>query len=107
MRLQAFDPASISGVSFGNPEFAADPQESGYVQAESDGPEQTALAAIPADLVAYGPVYRLQSRDETLAAAGQLTVPIPYELSDVKLADLYGWDGSAWQWMPASPTEDG
>ncbi len=107
LRLQAFDPASLTGLDLGNPEFAAAPEESGYVAATQDGPEQAALSAIPGDVVAFGPIYRLDSKSVGFAAAGNLSVPIPYELPDVQMADLYGWDGAAWQWLPATPTEDG
>ena len=26
---------------------------------------------------------------------------MPYDLSNLALAELYGWDGSQWQWLPA------
>ena len=59
--------------------------------------EHTAAAATPAGLTLTGDVYTLSYEGE--APAGQVAFPIPVDAGDEKTLDLYGWDGSQWQFM--------
>jgi len=65
-----------------------------------DRPEAIAAQALPADVTLHGPLYRIDALGDAPSAA-TVTLPVPYDLSNLALAELYGWDGSQWQWLPA------
>lgn len=59
----------------------------------------TGEAALPAGSTAIGPVYVLAHEGE--APTGQLTLPLPAEVASTETLDLYGWNGSAWTFVPS------
>ncbi|HSH01381.1 MAG TPA: hypothetical protein VLL52_02610 [Anaerolineae bacterium] len=59
---------------------------------------QPAVTALPADMSLQSPVYAITFDG---ANQGELTVTPP---NNNPLADLYHWDGQAWQFTPAMPT---
>ncbi len=75
------------------------------VKIRVDDLEYAALQTLPAGLVAYEPFYRLSARGE-MPSEGRLLLPVPYELAEVGTADLFGWDGSGWQWLPSQTSAD-
>jgi hypothetical protein len=58
---------------------------------------QATAAATPPGLTLTGDVYILAY--DSAAPVGQIAFPLPAEAGDVKTLDLYGWDGSQWQFM--------
>ena len=65
-----------------------------------DRPEVVAANSLPQDIVQHGPFYRFDARGEG-PTEGTVTLPVPYDLSALALAELYGWDGAQWRWLPA------
>lgn len=58
-----------------------------------------ALAAIPANGTRQGDVYAIAY--EGSAPDGNVTLTIPADAGSLKTLDLYGWDGSTWQFIPS------
>jgi hypothetical protein len=81
-------------------------QVSAPVEIKADNPEYAALQALPQGLLVYGQAYRLMGR-KLMPTEAELSVPVPYELAAVERADLYGWNGEAWQWLPSAVSGDG
>jgi len=70
------------------------------------GPEEIdALHSVPDDLVPCGSFYRLEIHGEAPSLAF-LNLPVPYDLVSTETADLYGWDGQAWHWLPSHISSD-
>jgi hypothetical protein len=63
-----------------------------------DGALAAAGAALPADAV-VGDAYVLDFTGD--APEGQIALPLPAGLTDVKDIDLRGWDGDTWVYMPS------
>ncbi|HMR64923.1 MAG TPA: glycosyl hydrolase family 18 protein, partial [Anaerolineae bacterium] len=61
---------------------------------------------IPPNLTLRSPYYRLRWRD-TPPEAIFARVPLPRDIEDINTADLYTWNGEAWEWLPnlKAPTE--
>ena len=57
---------------------------------------QATAAATPPGLTLTGDIYTLDYEGE---ASGQIAFPLPADAGDEKTLDLYGWDGSQWQFM--------
>lgn len=76
------------------------------VKLKADSPEVAAVRALPKDVLAYSPFYRLTVKGGSPERA-QLSLNVPYELAATERADLYGWDGKAWRWLPSQVTGDG
>ena len=75
-------------------------------QLAASNPVRLAVAKMPSDLIPRGSLYNLDIHGATPRAA-ELILPIPADLPAVEAADLYGWDGSAWRWLPAQVTPGG
>jgi len=73
---------------------------------EANSPEILAAKQVPAEVLAFEPFYRFELKGEG-PSASQLTLPIPYELAALDLADLYAWDGQSWQWIPSRVSDNG
>jgi hypothetical protein len=58
---------------------------------------QAAAAATPAGLTLTGDVYTLAYDGD--APTGQIAFPLPADAGDERTLDLYGWNGSQWQFM--------
>ena len=72
----------------------------------SDSLEMIAAQQVPMDLLAFEPFYRFEVKGDGPSQA-KLTLPVPYELAALDLADLYAWDGAAWKWVPSQISADG
>ncbi len=83
--------ASVGGSELGGLKLGAD--------------ETDALDHVPEDLAVCGPIYRFDVRGETPTQAS-LTLPVPDGLASTEMADLYGWDGEAWRWLPSHVSSD-
>ncbi|MBC7234565.1 MAG: cellulase family glycosylhydrolase [Chloroflexi bacterium] len=79
--------------------------ESQGAKISADDPEFAALQQLPAGLVAYEPFYRLAAYGD-MPRGGRVSLPVPYELAAVETADLFGWDGQSWRWLPAQLSPD-
>ena len=62
-----------------------------------EGALAEAAAALPADS-AVGDAYVLDYNGD--APTGQVTLPLPADLVEIKTVDLYGWDGQSWNHVP-------
>ncbi|MHB9032839.1 MAG: glycosyl hydrolase family 18 protein [Anaerolineae bacterium] len=64
------------------------------------------ISKLPNDVIARGDLYSLAltNRKPTTAT---VTLPIPGDLPAVETSDLYGWDGTAWKWLPVQISADG
>ncbi|MEJ2750373.1 MAG: hypothetical protein P8183_21070, partial [Anaerolineae bacterium] len=58
-----------------------------------------ALAAVPATGTRQGDVYAINY--EGGAPNGSIALTIPANAGSLKTLDLYGWDGSTWQFIPS------
>ncbi len=58
---------------------------------------QAAAAAEQGEIT--GDVYTVSPSDEE--AQGQVALPIPAEAGDLKTLDLFGWNGSEWEFIPS------
>ena len=74
--------------------------------AKPGSPEATAAKSLPEGVLARGPWYRLEMRGQK-PSRGVVSLPLPADLSAIEVADLYGWDGTAWRWLPSHPGESG
>jgi len=83
--------ASVGGRELGGLKLGAD--------------ETDALDHVPDDAAVCGPIYRFDLRGETPSRAF-LTLPVPDDLVSIETADLYGWDGKAWRWLPSHASSD-
>ena len=70
-----------------------------------DKPEALAVKSLPADVIVRGPLYGMDIRGVSPAHA-DLEMPTPADLIATEKADLYGWDGSAWRWLPSQVSDD-
>jgi len=61
---------------------------------------QAAAHALPAHLSLKSPVYGISFKTEFNQPV-HLEVAIPNEAEPYSLLDLYGWNGSEWQWLPS------
>ena len=96
-----------SDVRVGNPNFLSDASAAGQLlQSELDSADLEALDAMPPGLIIYSPLYRFNIRGE-MPSESTVSVPVPYELAAVERADIYGWDGEVWEWLPSQVTLDG
>ncbi len=59
----------------------------------------TAGKNIPPDLKISGPVYHIQHRGDSPAAA-KLIISIPAGVGPLHTLDLYTWNGEIWAWLP-------
>lgn len=76
------------------------------VKLKADSPEVVAAKALPEGVLAYSPFYRITAKGGAPQQA-ELSLNVPYELAATERADLYGWDGKAWRWLPSQVTGDG
>ncbi|RMG96255.1 MAG: hypothetical protein D6706_10555 [Chloroflexi bacterium] len=60
--------------------------------------QENSAAALPSELSPVGEVYIIEY-DEN-APAGQATITVPGNAGSADTLDLYGWDGTAWQFIP-------
>ncbi len=58
-----------------------------------------AIAAVPAGGTRTGNLFAINYEGE--APVGSVALTIPAESGSLKTLDLYGWDGSAWRFMPS------
>ncbi|MHB0856058.1 MAG: cellulase family glycosylhydrolase [Anaerolineae bacterium] len=68
--------------------------------------EVVASKALPEDVIPYKPLFSFSLRGESPQSA-TLSLPVPYELASLELADLYAWDGTSWSWVPSRILEGG
>lgn len=64
----------------------------------ANGALAAAAAALPAG-AAVGDAYVLDYSGD--APTGQVALPLPADVVEVKTVDLYGWDGQAWTHVPS------
>jgi hypothetical protein len=105
VQLGALNAAGAPGV-LASDSLAALAPEGALDSIQPESGEAAALAALPAEIAAYSPFYQITTYGNAPGAA-QVSVPVPYELTDLGRADLYVWDGAAWRWTPSQPTADG
>ncbi|MBN1402758.1 MAG: cellulase family glycosylhydrolase [Anaerolineae bacterium] len=106
IKLEAFENATPGRLPIGSPQMLSAALGSEASRTfKPDSPEYLALQSLPEDFLVYGPVYRLDVRG-VVPENGRLTIPVPYALATVRMADLYGWDGESWRWLPAQLTAD-
>ena len=105
MALDALDCSNLASVRLGNPNMFTAAAAGSLTKLNPDSPEALAVQSLPQDLIVYGPIYRLDVRSDAPSSAF-LSLPIPYELGMVEKADLYGWDGESWVWLPSQHTSD-
>ena len=86
--------------------FAATLVQGAAEEIRQDSPDYLALQRFPANLMAYAPFYQVDVQGQ-VPAGGSLSLPIPYEMAVPALADLYGWDGTQWTWLPSQTGADG
>lgn len=67
---------------------------------EGDGEHLAMVEKLPEQVDMKSPLYELLRQGEPPSEA-VLTVPIPNDSEPVWTLDLYGWNGEAWDWMPA------
>jgi len=65
-----------------------------------------AAARLPDNLVAVGPLYRIQAYGE-IPAQATLTLPVPAQIAAPETADLLCWQDGQWRWTASQITEDG
>lgn len=106
LRLDAVDASALDNRVIHADFVASAAGAAQLARTKADGPEAAAMQAIPADVSAYAPLYRLTLFGESPQSA-RLSLPLPYELMALERADLYGWDGSAWRWLPSQRSADG
>ena len=94
------------GSSGGQRVFAASVGATDATEVKAESAEGQAIAQLPSDVIAYEPLYSLRSLGKDAPTAMSVTVPLPNELAAVEKADLYVWDGEAWRWQPAHPSDD-
>ena len=58
-----------------------------------------AAESLPPNLIMKSPYYRIQWRGNP-ADSVLLRVPLPRDIEDPVLLDLYAWNGQAWEWLP-------
>lgn len=93
------DTVSASELAAHNPAmFAAAASGTGLLK--PDSPEVLAAQRVPENLIVHGDFFRFGIKGENPTAAS-ISLPIPYELAAIELADLYAWDGERWQWTPS------
>lgn len=86
------------------PETTAIPEIAGKIAIASSDPVNVTIVAaagiepLPANVSLVGDVYAIDVGDT--AVAGQIAINIPAN-ADVTLLDLYGWDGTAWVFIPS------
>ncbi len=106
MRLEALD-VSQAGIQAKNADFlSAASTGAGLSAPKANGPEASALSALPEGVLPFNPFFRLTVWGKETPKGATLTLPIPYALPPER-ADLYGWDGSAWRWLPSAKSADG
>jgi hypothetical protein len=106
IRLKALDEASLSGLSLGNPDFFADIADKEMIKVEPDSSEHLALQSLPAEVVNFAPFYHIDVRGDQPTRA-LFSAQIPYELANTERADLFGWDGQEWRWLPSEIADGG
>jgi len=97
---------AVPGGSVPSSAFRAAIGESALVRVREDSPETVALQSVPRELVPFGPMYRFAIKGD-MPSEAEISVPVPYELKDIEMADLYGWDGNAWHWLGSRVNSDG
>ena len=107
IRLETLSRGDLAQAEKGTQEiFAASVGSSHLTKLRPDSPEFLALQGVPQDIVAYEPFYHLDVRGASPSHA-ECSLPIPRELAAVETADLFGWDGETWHWLPSQITPDG
>ncbi len=105
VRISALDGSGAPGV-LASESLAALVPEGALEGIEPESELAVALEALPDGVATYSPLYQITLYGNAPRAA-QVMVPVPYELGNLGRADLYVWDGNAWQWAPSQPTSDG
>jgi cell division septation protein DedD len=106
IRIKSLSDTSLSALALGNPGFFASADSKEMVDVKADSAEHVALQSLPADVANFAPFYRIDVRGDA-PKGGLFSAPVPYELANVERADVFGWDGQAWQWLPSQATPDG
>ncbi|MBM3190963.1 MAG: hypothetical protein FJZ90_19875, partial [Chloroflexi bacterium] len=106
VRLDALSCNAEAGVTVARPELFVNTAGIQALQIKPGDPETVAILQLPEDLIVYAPFYRLDVKGQAPSHA-EVTLPVPYELGVVARADLYGWNGSEWSWLPSDETPDG
>lgn len=67
-----------------------------------------AAELIPINLVMKSPFYSIELKGANEPQAATLTIPIPNDSEPLRTLDVYGWNGSEWEWLPSHvlPGED-
>ncbi|MEN6479795.1 MAG: NBR1-Ig-like domain-containing protein [Anaerolineales bacterium] len=100
--FQSGDPATMGGSHV----YAASVGVTDAVTVKDDSAEGQAIAQLPQDVVTYEPLYSVSVLGKEAPTMATVTVPLPTELAAVEKADLYIWNGDAWQWQPSHASED-
>ncbi len=61
--------------------------------------DSAAASAIPANNTLKGSIYAINYEGD--APSGSVALTIPADAGPIQTLDLYGWDGSAWRFMPS------
>ena len=71
-------------------------------QKQAAGDAKAAAAAFSSSLKLLSPTYSVDTRGNSVSQA-TLSIPIPngVESEALRSVDVYGWNGSRWQWMPS------
>ena len=69
---------------------------------QTAGDSRAAAAAFSSNLKVLSPVYSLDTRGNAVSQAS-LSIPIPngVEPESLRSVDVYGWNGTRWNWMPS------
>ncbi|MEW6230907.1 MAG: glycosyl hydrolase family 18 protein [Chloroflexota bacterium] len=59
-----------------------------------------AAGKIPQNLALKSPVYAVEIKG-SLVPSSTVVIPIPNGIDAPEKADVYGWNGKAWEWMPS------
>ena len=102
--IEAIDASGTAGVLTADSIVAQ--AQGAIVALPDDESAQAALSSLPQGATLYSPFYSVSTFSDPPAAA-TLSVPLPYEIQNTAMADLYAWDGQSWRWLPAQTTADG
>lgn len=75
-------------------------------QLPADSAERLAAQRVPQGLLSAGPWHRITAY-KTLPSSAEVSLPIPRDLANVSMGDLYGWNGQEWRWLPSRMGADG
>ncbi len=102
--IEALDASGTAGVV--TSESIVTQAQGAVVALPDDESAQAALSNLPEGATLYSPFYSVSTFSDPPAVA-TLSVPLPYEIENTAMADLYAWDGQSWRWLPAQVTPDG